>query len=119
MLVIGTDHAAEAVVGFFTKFGDGAADLTPLAGLTKRRVRAVAAHLGAPEQLVGKVPTADLEDHRPLVPDEAVLGVTYEAVDDYLEGKEVADADREKIEDWHRRTVHKRALPITPDDLGL
>lgn len=119
MLVIGTDHAAEAVVGFFTKFGDGACDLTPLAGLTKRRVRAVAAHLGAPEQLVGKVPTADLEDHRPLIADEAVLGVSYEAVDDYLEGKDVSKADREKIEDWHRRTVHKRALPVTPDDLGL
>lgn len=118
MLVIGTDHAAEAVVGFFTKFGDGAADLTPLAGLNKRRVRAIADHLGAAEHVVEKVPTADLEDHKPLVPDEVALGVGYDAIDDYLEGKPVSDADRETIEGWHRRTAHKRAMPVTPDDLG-
>lgn len=118
MLVIGTDHAAEAVVGFFTKFGDGAADLTPLAGLTKRRVRAVAAHLGASGEVVGKVPTADLEDHRPLVPDEIALGVSYDAIDDYLEGKPVSDDDRGTIEGWHRRTAHKRALPVVPGGLA-
>lgn len=117
MLVLGTDHAAEAVVGFFTKFGDGAADLTPLAGLTKRRVRAVAAYLGAPDHLVTKVATADLEDGKPLNPDEVALGVTYDAVDDYLEGREVSEADRATIEGWHARTAHKRALPVTPDDV--
>lgn len=117
MLVIGTDHGAEAVVGFFTKFGDGACDLTPLAGLTKRRVRAVVRHLGAPDELVDKVPTADLEDGKPLGPDEVALGVTYEAIDDYLEGKEVSPADRQTIERWHRVTAHKRALPVTPDDV--
>ncbi|NLG22809.1 MAG: ammonia-dependent NAD(+) synthetase [Actinomycetales bacterium] len=117
MLVLGTDQAAEAVVGFYTKYGDGAADLIPLAGLTKRRVRAVAAHLGAPDHLVNKVPTADLEDGKPLNPDEAALGVSYDAVDDYLEGKAVSDADRETIEGWHARTAHKRAMPVTPDDV--
>jgi NAD+ synthase len=117
MLVIGTDHAAEAVVGFFTKFGDGAADLTPLAGLTKRRVRAIADHLGAADHVVEKVPTADLEDHKPLVPDQVALGVPYDAIDDYLEGKPVSDEDRATIEAWHRRTAHKRAMPVTPDDL--
>lgn len=117
MLVLGTDHAAEAVVGFFTKFGDGAADLTPLAGLNKRRVRAIAAHLGAPEHLVSKVPTADLEDGKPLNPDEVALGVSYDVIDDYLEGSPVSDADREVIEGWHARTAHKRALPLTPDDV--
>ncbi|WP_347354850.1 ammonia-dependent NAD(+) synthetase [Intrasporangium sp.] len=114
LLVIGTDHAAEAAVGFYTKFGDGACDLTPLAGLNKRRVRALARHLGAPEELVAKVPTADLEDGKPLNPDEVALGVGYDAVDDYLEGKPVADHDREVIERWHARTAHKRALPVTP-----
>ncbi len=117
LLVIGTDHAAEAVVGFYTKFGDGACDLTPLAGLNKRRVRAVAQHLGAPAELVAKVPTADLEDSRPLNPDEAALGVSYDTIDDYLEGKPVSDHDREVIERWHARTAHKRALPVTPDDV--
>lgn len=75
-LVIGTDHAAEALMGFFTKFGDGAADILPLSGLTKRRVRAIAEHLGAPHELVYKVPTADLETDVPLRPDEGVFGVT-------------------------------------------
>lgn len=117
LLVLGTDQAAEAVVGFYTKFGDGACDLTPLAGLTKRRVRAIGAHLGAPEHLVSKIPTADLEDGKPLSPDEESLGVSYEAIDDYLEGKEVSAADRETIEGWHARTAHKRALPVTPDDV--
>lgn len=117
LLVIGTDHAAEAVVGFYTKFGDGACDLTPLAGLNKRRVRAVAQHLGAPAELVAKVPTADLEDSRPLNPDEAALGVSYDTIDDYLEGRPVSDHDREVIERWHARTAHKRALPVTPDDV--
>src|SRR5512142_3273905 len=65
-LVIGTDHAAEALTGFYTKFGDGAADILPLSGLNKRRVRALAQHLGAPEQLVFKTPTADLESDAPL-----------------------------------------------------
>ncbi len=118
MLVIGTDHAAEAVVGFFTKFGDGACDLTPLAGLNKRRVRAIAAHLGAPAELVTKVPTADLEDGKPLSPDEVSLGVSYDAIDDYLEGRQVSDADRATIEGWHTRTAHKRALPVVPPPAG-
>lgn len=117
MLVLGTDQAAEAVVGFYTKFGDGACDLTPLAGLTKRQVRAVAAHLGAPEHLVSKVPTADLEDGKPLSPDEESLGVSYDVIDDYLEGKEVSEQDRRTIEGWHARTAHKRAMPVTPDDV--
>ncbi|CAM3737887.1 ammonia-dependent NAD(+) synthetase [Occultella aeris] len=117
LLVIGTDHAAEAVTGFYTKHGDGACDLTPLAGLTKRRVRAIGAHLGAPQTLVTKVPTADLEDGKPGNPDEVALGVTYEAIDTYLEGGPVAEEDRETIERAFARTAHKRAMPVTPEDL--
>jgi hypothetical protein len=56
-LVVGTDHATEAVTGFFTKYGDGAADLFPLAGLTKRRVRHIARLLGAPPAMVAKAPS--------------------------------------------------------------
>ncbi len=113
-LVVGTDHAAEAVMGFFTKYGDGAADLTPLAGLTKRRVRAVAAALGAPKEITGKVPTADLETNRPGLPDEHAFGITYDEIDDFLEGREVSREAYDTITDWHRRTAHKRALPIGP-----
>lgn len=115
LAVVGTDQAAEAVVGFFTKFGDGAADLTPLFGLPKRRVREICRHLGAPPELVAKVPTADLESDKPLRADEEALGVRYEAVDDYLEGRQVSPEDEATILGWYRRTAHKRALPVTPD----
>lgn len=115
MAVIGTDQAAEAVVGFFTKFGDGAADLTPLFGLPKRRVKEICRHLGAPEEIVEKVPTADLESDKPLIADEVALGVRYEVVDDYLEGKDVPAEDEKTILGWYHRTQHKRELPVTPD----
>ncbi|WP_407287962.1 ammonia-dependent NAD(+) synthetase [Streptomyces sp. BP-8] len=113
-LVVGTDHAAEAVSGFFTKFGDGAADVVPLTGLTKRRVRAVAAVLGAPRELVTKVPTADLETLDPGKPDEDALGVSYDQIDDFLEGEPVEAAAFEAIVRRYRLTDHKRALPIAP-----
>jgi NAD+ synthase len=113
-LVVGTDHAAEAVSGFFTKFGDGAADVVPLTGLTKRRVRAVAEALGAPATLVHKTPTADLETLAPGKPDEDALGVTYDDIDDLLEGKPVGEAAYGAIVDRYRLTEHKRQLPIAP-----
>ncbi|MDX6292911.1 MAG: synthase [Kribbellaceae bacterium] len=113
-LVVGTDHAAEAVMGFFTKYGDGACDLTPLAGLNKRRVRAIASRLGAAHEIVAKIPTADLETASPGVPDELVLGITYDEIDDFLEGKTVSDKAAETIISYHRRTLHKRAVPIAP-----
>lgn len=113
-IVIGTDHAAEALMGFYTKFGDGAADILPLAGLNKRRVRAVARHLGAPGDLVEKVPTADLESDAPLKPDEAVYGVTYEEIDDFLEGKQISDGSLRKILTSHQVSAHKRELPVVP-----
>lgn len=111
-LVIGTDQAAEALMGFFTKFGDGAADLLPLAGLNKRRVRAIAAHLGAPDQLVWKVPTADLENNAPLRPDEDAYGVTYDQIDAFLEGTKIEAAAEARILQFYTATAHKRALPV-------
>ena len=113
-LVIGTDQAAEALMGFFTKFGDGACDLTPLTGLSKRRVRAIAASFGADASLVYKVPTADLESLAPLKPDEAAFGVSYDEIDDFLEGKSIDPAAARIIIQTYRRTQHKRALPAAP-----
>lgn len=113
-LVVGTDHAAEAVMGFFTKFGDGACDLAPLTGLLKRRVRAIAAHLGAPPELVEKVPTADLEELRPQLPDEACYGVSYAQIDDFLEGKPVPREVVEVVRRFYLASRHKRALPAHP-----
>ncbi|MFI7427267.1 ammonia-dependent NAD(+) synthetase [Micromonospora sp. NPDC049836] len=113
-LVVGTDHAAEAVTGFFTKHGDGAADVVPLTGLTKRRVRALAEALGAPAELVGKAPTADLESLAPGKLDEDALGLAYEQIDDYLEGRPVPAQVEEKLVARYRATDHKRRLPIAP-----
>lgn len=115
-VVIGTDHSAEAVTGFYTKFGDGAADIVPLFRLNKRQGRSMLKELGAPEHLYMKVPTADLEDDKPLIPDEAALGVTYEQIDDYLEGKEIPVEAAEKIEAHFTKTRHKRHLPISVFD---
>jgi len=114
-LVIGTDHAAEAVMGFFTKFGDGACDLTPLAGLVKGQVRELAAALGAPPQLVKKVPTADLEELKPGRPDEDAYGVTYQEIDAFLQGGEVSDEAARIIVETYDRSQHKRQMPKEPE----
>lgn len=116
LLVIGTDHAAEAVTGFFTKYGDGGVDVTPLTGLTKRQGAALLEELGAPARLSSKVPTADLEDDRPALPDEEALGLRYSEIDDYLEGKDVTDEVAKRIETIYRTTRHKRTVPVTPLD---
>ncbi len=113
LLVIGTDHGAESVTGFFTKFGDGAADILPLFGLNKRQNRQVLRHLGASEQLWGKAPTADLLDGSPLRTDEDELGITYDEIDDYLEGRAVSDDVAENIETKYLRSRHKRTTPVT------
>jgi len=110
-LVLGTDHSAENITGFYTKYGDGACDLAPLFGLSKRQVRQVAAHLGAPHHVVTKAPTADLESLTPQKADEQALGMTYDQIDDFLEGKSAsADVD-EKLLYIYQRTQHKR-VPI-------
>lgn len=112
-VVIGTDHAAEAITGFYTKFGDGGADLTPLWRLNKRQGKELLKALNCPSMLYDKVPTADLEENRPSLPDEVALGVSYDQIDDYLEGKPVEEAARHKIEGHYLRSQHKRHLPIT------
>ncbi|MFF2754865.1 ammonia-dependent NAD(+) synthetase [Psychrobacillus sp. NPDC058041] len=115
-VVLGTDHAAEAVTGFYTKFGDGGTDLMPIFRLNKRQGKQLLQHLGCPKHLYLKVPTADLEENKPALPDEVALGVTYEEIDDYLEGKEVSKEAQEKIEGYYNRSMHKRHMPITVFD---
>ena len=112
-IVLGTDHAAESVTGFYTKFGDGGADVTPIWRLDKRQGKALLEELNAPKHLYEKVPTADLEDNRPALPDEVALGVTYDDIDNYLEGHEIETKAAEKIESWYQKTAHKRHLPYT------
>ncbi|NYD66513.1 ammonia-dependent NAD(+) synthetase [Agromyces atrinae] len=116
LLVVGTDHAAEAVTGFFTKFGDGGADILPLSGLTKGQGRALLAELGAPERICLKVPTADLLDGSPGQTDEANLGLSYTDIDAFLEGRDIDDEVAEKIEQRYLATRHKRFSPVGPLD---
>ncbi|MBD8042248.1 ammonia-dependent NAD(+) synthetase [Arthrobacter sp. Sa2BUA2] len=113
LLVIGTDHGAESVTGFFTKYGDGGADILPLFGLNKRQVRQLLSALGASDALVGKVPTADLLDGVPGQTDETELGITYDQIDDYLEGRGVSGETAEKIEKRYLATRHKRTTPVS------
>ena len=116
LLVVGTDHAAEAVTGFFTKFGDGGADVLPLSGLTKRQGKQLLIELEAPERLYLKVPTADLLDHNPGQTDEANLGIAYSDIDDFLEGTDVEADVAEAIEARYLATQHKRRTPVAPAD---
>ncbi|HEU5032434.1 MAG TPA: ammonia-dependent NAD(+) synthetase [Spirillospora sp.] len=116
LLVVGTDHAAEAVTGFFTKYGDGGVDVTPLTGLTKRQGAALLREMGAPPSVSEKVPTADLEDDRPALPDEEALGLKYSEIDGYLEDADVAPEVAAKVESVYLATRHKRTVPVTPLD---
>ena len=113
LLVIGTDHAAESVTGFFTKYGDGGADILPLFGLDKRQNQALLRELGAPEAVWTKKPTADLLDATPGREDEDELGITYDVIDDYLEGGEVTEEQAEAIEHRYLITRHKRTTPVS------
>ena len=107
-LVLGTDHSAENVTGFYTKYGDGACDIVPLFGLNKRQVRQVAAQLGAPQNLITKTPTADLESLDPSKSDEDALGLSYDQIDDFLEGKKIDTAAEQRIIHIFLSTAHKR-----------
>lgn len=110
-IVLGTDHAAEALTGFYTKFGDGACDVAPLTGLNKRQGRQLLEFLKAPPHLYEKIPTADLESNKPLLSDEAALGVSYREIDDFLEGKPVSQHAFDTIINHYKRSAHKRDLP--------
>lgn len=114
--VIGTDHAAENITGFFTKFGDGGADILPLYRLNKRQGKQLLKELGANPALYNKIPIADLEEDKPQQADEVALGVTYDDIDDYLEGKTISPSAQATIENWWHKTQHKRHLPITVFD---
>ncbi|QJR82907.1 ammonia-dependent NAD(+) synthetase [Alteromonas pelagimontana] len=116
-LVLGSDHSAENITGFYTKYGDGACDLAPLFGLNKRQVRQVAEHLGAPAKILQKAPTADLESLAPQKADEQALGLTYDQIDDFLEGKDVPEEVSEKLLYIYQRTQHKRVpIPTVYDE---
>ncbi|MFF2483394.1 ammonia-dependent NAD(+) synthetase [Paenibacillus sp. NPDC058071] len=106
LLVVGTDHASEAITGFYTKWGDGAVDITPLSSLNKRQVRQLASVLGVPQSVLDKAPTAGLWDGQT---DEGELGILYDENSAYLEGKDIGAEAKEKLEKQYLKTEHKRS----------
>lgn len=110
-VVVGTDNAAEWHTGYFTKFGDGAADVVPLMHLRKEQVYELARYLGVPDVVINKAPSAGLWQGQT---DEGEMGVTYAEIDAFLRGETVSAAAQERIDFWHNRSHHKRELPRTP-----
>lgn len=110
-LVVGTDNAAEWYTGYFTKYGDGGVDLLPIVHLLKRDVYTWAKHLGVPQSVLDRAPSAGLWEGQD---DETEMGITYDKIDDFLSGKPIPEVDRDKVENMHRRTAHKRSTPQIP-----
>jgi len=113
LAVLGTDHASENCTRFYTKFGDGAADVLPIFGLTKFQGAELLKTLDSPEQIYKKTPTPDLLDNTPCKPDEVELGFTYQDIEDFLTGKEVCDEVFDKIYAFYLKGDHKAKPPIT------
>lgn len=110
-LVVGTDNAAEVYTGYFTKYGDGGVDILPIARLTKREVRQWSNEIGVPQEIISKPPSAGLWSNQT---DEVEMGTTYNIIDDYLEGKEIPQGDRDIIQRLHKVSHHKREMPVMP-----
>lgn len=110
-VVVGTDNAAEWLMGYFTKFGDGGVDVVPLANLTKSQVFDMAKLLGVPQSVLDKAPSAGLWTGQT---DEDEMGIRYADIDTHLMGKPVSEQARERIDYWHNRSHHKRMLPPQP-----
>ena len=112
-LVLGTDNADERFTGYFTKWGDGAADLLPIVHLLKREVVEASKLLGVPTNLAERVPSAGLFEGQT---DELEMGVSYQHIDDYLLGKPIPKEAEERILYLHRISEHKRKDIPTPSE---
>ena len=110
-LVLGTDNMDERYVGYFTKYGDGAADVLPIVHLTKAEVRQAAEIYGVSKALALRVPSAGLFEGQT---DEGEMGVSYADLDAFLLGKEIAPEAKAKIEHMHAVSEHKRVDIPTP-----
>jgi NAD+ synthase len=106
--VLGTGNRSELAIGYFTKYGDGGVDLLPIGELTKGEVRELARHLGVPQPVIDKPPSAGLWKGQT---DEGEMGLTYDELDAYLLGQEIDEEKAERIERMRAASAHKRALP--------
>lgn len=108
-LVAGTGNASEYYMGYFTKWGDGAYDLNPIADLTATEIFEFLRYLNAPKAVIEKAPSAGLFEGQT---DEAEMGVTYAAIDKYITTGEADEADKAIIDRYHARSGHKRREPL-------
>jgi len=127
-VVLGTGNRAEAMTGYYTKYGDQAVDCNPIGNLYKQQVRQLAAHLGAPENLVTKTPSAEMWSGQT---DEDEMGLDYDTIDAILalhvdgplstaatvRALDVEESHVARVVDLHERSAHKRAMPPAPEPL--
>ena len=111
-IVVGSSNRSELAVGYFTKHGDGSADILPLGNLVKGRVKELAEFLEIPQVIINKPPSAGLWVDQT---DEDELGVTYNELDCYLVDGKVSEKTQTKIEKLIARSDHKRNPPPVPD----
>ena len=104
-LVAGTGNRSEIYMGYFTKWGDGASDFNPIADLCASEVFEFLRFLNAPASIVEKAPSAGLYEGQT---DEQEMGVSYDAIDGFLNGGTVSEHDRAIIDRYHSRSEHKR-----------
>ncbi len=110
-LVLGTTNRTERTLGYFTKHGDGGADLLPLGGLVKWQVKELARYLEVPEVVVNKPPSAGLWEGQT---DEQEIGLTYEELDRYVLKGEGTETVKKRVDNLHRISQHKRQTPLIP-----
>jgi len=111
-LVVGTGNKSELMIGYFTKYGDGGADILPLGNLLKSQVRELAEYLGIPKKIINKPPSAGLWEGQT---DEKEIGISYEQLDKYLKtGKLNNKIIEKKIQDKITKSAHKRTTPAKP-----
>lgn len=110
-LVVGSSNRCELSIGYFTKYGDGGVDIMPLGNLLKSQVRDLARHLGIPQVIIDKPPSAGLWAGQT---DEQEMGLTYEQLDAYFATGKASDAVRQRVEERIARNAHKRATPPMP-----
>jgi NAD+ synthase len=127
-LVVGTGNRSEALVGYFTKYGDGAVDCHPIANLYKGQVRQLAKHVGVPDDLAEKTASAEMWVDQT---DEGELGMDYETLDSILAlhvdgplspsatARQVGvdESAIEKVRELYEASAHKRKVPPGPDPL--
>ena len=107
-VVFGTGNRAELELGYFTKYGDGGVDLLPLGNYLKHEVRDLARSLGVPDRIIARPPSAGLWAGQT---DEGEMGLSYAAIDRYLESGVADPSVRQRIETMRQRSRHKLAMP--------